>query len=167
MSTTKTRLLAIAALSTALFAGAARAGQVNWSVGIQAPIGPGVSVGTVFSNYPSMPVVVAPAPVVYAPAPVVYAPAPVVYSPAPVVYSPPPRVIYQPAPVVYAPAPVYVPRRVVAAPVWVGGRWVHPQPSHRHGRDGWRDERGHWDGRDDRRAPIYEPHGDRWGRDPR
>lgn len=149
MSTIKNRLLAVAALSAVLFAGAAHAGNVSWSIGIQAPIGPGASIGTVFSNYPAMPVVVAPAPVIYAP--------------APVVYTPPPRVVYAPAPVVYAPAPVYVPRRVVAGPVWVGGRWVHPQPPQRHGRDGWRDGRGHWD---DRRAPVYRPHGGRDHRGP-
>jgi hypothetical protein len=150
MSTTKNRLLAVAALSAVLFAGVAHAGQVSWSVGIQAPIGPGASIGTVFSNYPAMPVVVAPAPVVYAP--------------APVVYTPPPQVVYAPAPVVYAPAPVYVPRRVVAGPVWVGGRWVHPQPPRGHGHDGWHDGRGRWD---DRRTPVYEPYRGRDHRDPR
>jgi hypothetical protein len=159
MFATKTRLIAAAALSTALFAGAARAGDVNWSIGIQAPIGPGASIGTVFSNRYVSSVIVAPAPVVYAPAPVVYGPPRVVYEPAPVVY--------EPAPVYYAPPPVYVTRRVAYAPVWVGDRWSHRH--HRHHRDGWRDQwrddRGHWD-RDDRRGPpVRQPQGGRY--DPR
>lgn len=172
MFASKTRWIAAAAvLSTSVFmAGPARAGDVSWSIGIEAPVGPGATIGTVISNHRPAPVVVAPAPVVYAPPPVVYAPAPVVYTPPPrVVYAPPP-VVYNPAPVVYAPAPVYVPRRVVMAPVWVGGRWVYPEHRrhhHRHHRDGWRDGRGHWDGDHDRRGPpVYEPHGG-WRRDPR
>jgi hypothetical protein len=158
MIASKTRLIAAAALTTAMFAGAAHAGDVNWSIGIQAPIGAGAAIGTVISNRHVLPVVVTP-PVVYAPPPVVYAP------PAPV-YAPPPRVVYAPPPVVYAP-PVYVPRRVVMAPVWLHGRWVYPQPPRRHhddrdGRDGWHDGRGHWD--DDRRGPpVYQPHGGRRG----
>ena len=168
MFATKTRLIAAAALSTALFAGAARAGDVNWSIGIQAPIGPGASIGTVFSNRHVSSVIVAPAPVVYAPAPVVYGPPRVVYQPEPVVY--------EPAPVYYAPPPVYVPRRVAYAPVWVGDRWSHRHHRHhRHHRDEWRDDRGHWD-QDDRRGhwdrgdrrgpPAHQPQGGR-GHDPR
>jgi hypothetical protein len=153
-----------------MFAGTAHAGHVSWSIGIEAPIGPGATIGTVISNHHAAPVPM-PAPVMVAPAPVIYAPPPVVYRPAPVVYAPP--VVYGPAPVVYAAPPVYVPRRVVAAPVWVGGRWVHAEPRrhhrhHHHGRDhrdGWRDGRGHWD--DDRRGPpVHEPQGG-WRRDPR
>lgn len=174
MFATKTRLMAAtAALAGVMFAGTAHAGHVSWSIGIEAPIGPGATIGTVISNRHVAPVV--PAPVVYAPAPVVYAPAPVVYTPPPVVYTPPP-VVYRPAPVVYeqppvvyAPAPVYVPRRVVISPVWVGGRWVHAEPRrhhhhHRHHRDGWRDGRGHWDDDDRRGPPVHQPQGG-WRRD--
>ena len=148
MIASKTRLIAAAALTTAMFAGAAHAGDVNWSIGIHAPIGPGATIGTVISNRHVAPVVVTP--------PVVYAPAPVVYTPPRVVYAPPPRVVV-PAPVVHAP-PVYVPRRVVMAPVWLHGRWVYPDAHRRHhaDRDGWRDDRGRWD--DDRRGPpVHAP----------
>jgi len=104
--------------SAALAAGSAHASDVHWSVGIQAPVGPGVSVGTVISNGHGFPVF---AQVVVAPPPA-YVPAPVVYSP-PVVLAPP---------VVYAPAPIYAPSRVVyGAPVWAGGRWVR-YPVHHH-----------------------------------
>lgn len=155
MIASKTRLIAAAALTTAMFAGAAHAGDVNWSVGIHAPIGPGATIGTVISNRHMAPVFVTP--------PVVYAPAPVVYAPPPVIYTPPPRVVV-PAPVVHAP-PVYVPRRVIMAPVWIHGRWVYPDAHRRHHHrrhDGWRDDRGRWD--DDRRGPpVYEPHGGRRG----
>ena len=144
MNGRKRLLIATLALGALLAGGAARAGtNVQWSIGINAPIQPGVTVGTVISNGP-----------VYAPTPVVYAPAPVVYSPAPVVYEPAP-VYVRPAPVVYAPAPVYVrPAPVVyAPPVYAAPRRVVVVP--RHGgwrdRDGWRD-RGGWreahDGRD-------------------
>lgn len=93
--------LAVAALSAPAHAG------VSWSVGINAPIAPGVQVGTVIGNghgyygharY-------------YAPAPVVYAPPPPVYVPEPVVYAPPPPVYVAPRPVYVAPV-VYAPRRV-------------------------------------------------------
>lgn len=95
-------LLAAAALSTPAQAG------VSWSIGINAPIAPGVHVGTVIGGgghhrYHR------PAPVVYAPpvyvAPPVYAPAPVVYAPRPVYYAPRP-VVYR-APVVVRPAYVH------------------------------------------------------------
>ena len=150
MIATKTRLIAAAALTTAMFAGAAHAGDVSWSIGIQAPVGPGATIGTVISNRHFAPVVVTP--------PVVYTPAPVVYAPAPVVHAPPPRVVYAPPP------PVYVPYRTVMAPVWLHGRWVYPNAHrrHHHDRDGWRDDRGHWD--DDRRGPpVYQPRSG-WGR---
>ena len=121
-----------------LAAGAAHAGGVNWSIGINLP-----PVGTVISNgpvYPSYPV----APV-YGP-PVAYYPPPVVYRPAPAYYPPP--VIYRPAPRYYGPPAVVVDRRWGPAP----GHW-----DHRHGgqHEGWRGE-GHrgrdWDRgeRDDR-----------------
>lgn len=159
MIASKTRLIAAAALATAMFAGAAHAGDVNWSIGIHAPVGPGATIGTVISNRHMAPVVVTPA--------VVYAPAPVVYAPPPVVYTPPPRVVYAPPPqVVYEPPPVYVPYRAVMAPVWLHGRWVYPHAHRRHhrhhDRDGWRDDRGQWDD-DHRGPPVYQPHGGRRG----
>jgi hypothetical protein len=120
--------------TAALAAGPAHAGNVHWSVGIQAPIAPGVAVGTVFSNWhgPVLAPIVAPPPVVL-PAPVVVAP-PVYAAP---VYAAP----------VYAP-PVYAPRVVYGAPVWVGGRWGH-RPVHRHPYPGvWRP------GFDQRPAPV-------------
>lgn len=128
--------LAAAAAMLALCAATARASDVSWSVGIHAPVGPGVSVGTVISNRAVVPVVTAP----------VYAPPPVVYAPPPVVYAPP---VVVPAPVVYAPAPVYAPYR------WRSGRWVYAQPRrhphHHHHPHGARYTR--WD------APVYTPRG--------
>jgi hypothetical protein len=114
-------LTATLALAAGLTAASAQARDVYWSVGINAPIQPGVSVGTVISNAPG-----------YLPAPVVYAEP--VYVPAPV--------YVRPAPVVYLPQPVYVPQRVVYGPVWVPpgyaqARWRHRQ--HRH--EGYR---GHY-----------------------
>lgn len=87
-------LLAAAAISTPAQAG------VGWSIGIDAPIAPGMHVGTVIGggghhrpHYRPAPVVYAPpvyvAPPVYAPAPVVYAPRPVYYQPRPVAYRAP------------------------------------------------------------------------------
>jgi hypothetical protein len=75
-------LVAAAALTGAM--GTAHAGNVTWSVGIQA--GP---------------------PVVYGPPPVYMAPPPVyVAPPPPVYYAPPPRVVYGAPPVVmWGPAP--------------------------------------------------------------
>ena len=126
-------IAAAAALTAEMCAGAAHASDVHWSVGIQAPIGPGVSVGTVISNRHGAPYVVAPAPVVYAPAPVVYAP----------VYAPPPQVVYAPAPV-WVPRPVYA-----AAPVWVGGRWIYPRHDQRV--PVWHDHHDH------RGPPHFDP----------
>jgi len=101
MASVVARTLMTVGTLAALAAGPAHAANVAWSVGIQAPIGPGVSVGTVVTN--GVPVF----------APVVAAP----------VYVPPPVVL--PA-TVYAP-PVVVPRIVYGPPVWVGGHWVrHP-----------------------------------------
>jgi hypothetical protein len=109
-------------LAAAAFSMPAQAG-VSWSLGISAPIAPGVAIGTVVgggrAHFGAM---IAPAPVVYAPPPVYYSPPPVVYSPpvylAPPVYAPtrvvygppvyvaPRRHYYRPAPVMYRPAPV-------------------------------------------------------------
>jgi hypothetical protein len=59
-----------------LFAGAAQAADVSWSV-------------TIGSPRPAPKVIYSPPPVVYTPAPVVYAPAPVVYAAPTVVHVPP------------------------------------------------------------------------------
>lgn len=109
----KKQLLGIAlVLAAGLGAAGAHAGNVQWSVGIQAPLAPGVVVDTVFGNAPRG---------YYAP-PVVYA-QPVyaqpvyeepVYLPAPVYRAP--RPVYMPAPV-YWDQPVYAPRRIVYQPV--------------------------------------------------
>ena len=109
-------LMAVGTLA-ALAAGSAHAADVHWSVGINAPIAPGVAVGTVISNHGVWPVpVMAPAPV--------YLPAPPVYGPP--VYGPP---VYGTP--VYA-APVYAPPVVYGAPVWVGGRWARYPMHHAH-----------------------------------
>jgi hypothetical protein len=119
---------ALVATTLALAAAGAQANGVFWSIGINAPLQPGVSIGTVFSNAPVYPV----APAYYQPAPVVYS-EPAYYAPAPV--------FVRPAPVVYLPrpyyAPYYTPHRGVYATGWA--------PSHTdHGHD-----RGH--GRNDHR----------------
>jgi len=125
-------LMAVGTLA-ALAAGSAHAADVHWSVGINAPIAPGVAVGTVISNHGVWPVpVMAPAPV--------YLPAPPVYGPP--VYGPP---VYGPP--VYA-APVYAPPVVYGAPVWVGGRWARYPMHHAHPHPvAWRPG-------DDHRAPA-------------
>jgi len=103
--------------ATLVLAGAgAQARDVYWSIGINAPLQPGVSVGTTISNAPVYQA--APVYAYYPPAPVVYAEP--VYLPAPV--------YVRPAPVVYLPQPYYVPQRVVYAQGWSRG--------HRH----WRNE---------------------------
>jgi hypothetical protein len=80
----KVLLASLLAMSAGLAAGGAAASDVRWAVNINAPLGPGVVLGTVLSNAP------------------LYRPAHVVYRPAPV---------YRPVPVVYQ--PVYVPYRAV------------------------------------------------------
>jgi hypothetical protein len=109
--TTPMKLLLAAGTLAATFglAAPAQAG-VSWSIGINAPIGPGVALGTVISGgrggYAVLPVY-SPSPVVYEPEPV-YAPPPVVYEPP--VYAPPiiaAPVYYGPPAVVYAPARPY------------------------------------------------------------
>ena len=118
----------LAAAALALSAGAAHAGGVNWSIGINLP-----PVATVISNGPA-----------YYPGPV-YAPAPVYYEP-PVVYRPVPR-YYAPPPVIYRPVPRYHGPPAVVYRGWDGHR------GHRGGYDGprgrgwdrddWRGERRH------------------------
>lgn len=136
---------ALIAATLVVAAAGAQARDVYWSVGINAPLQPGVTIGTVISNAPAY----RPAPVYYEPAPVYYAPAPAYYPSAPVAYAEPvyyrpAPVFVRPAPVVYLPRPYYAPRRVVYAQGWA--------PSHRghgHGHDRG-DDRGHW--RDDDRS---------------
>ena len=126
MSARLIKILPVAAvLAAAAFALPAQAG-VSWSIGINAPIAPGVQVGTVIGGG-HVPRYYGPAPVVYAP---VYTPPPVVYVPPPPVYAP---VVYGPPAVVVAPRPVY---RYYRAPVIVrpGYGYYH------HHHDGW--ERG-------------------------
>lgn len=141
-------ILAFAAGAALLAAGAAHAGNVQWSIGINLP-----PIGTVVSNGPIY--VPAPAPVYYpAPAPV-YRRAPGYYGPAAVVR----------APVVVTPAPAW---RHRGPPAYYGGGPRQARPvvivAPRH--DGWRDDRRRGrdrDGwRDDRRWDR-----DRDGRDQR
>jgi hypothetical protein len=117
---------ALVASALVLAAAGAQARDVYWSVGINAPLQAGVSVGTVISNGP-----------VYQAAPVYYQPAPVYYQPAPVVYAEPvyvPAPVYvRAAPVVYLPQPYYGPRRVIYSPGWAPAHrgynhWRHDQP---------------------------------------
>jgi hypothetical protein len=82
--------MAFASAALLLSTGAARAGNVYWSIGVNA-----LPIGGVISN----------APVYSAPPPVYYPPA--VYAP-PVVYAPAPRVVYRPARVYYRPVPVVI-----------------------------------------------------------
>ena len=129
MSFRKPLIAAFVALAGALAAGAAHAGSdIHWSIGVNLPVYPNVSVG------------VHSAPPVYGPrygyhAPVVVAPPPVVYVPQPV---------YRRAVPVYS-APVYVqqPRH---------DKWG------RHDRWDRRDDRRHdrWDRRDDRRHDRHD-----------
>lgn len=134
------KTLAVAAIGVAGLAatGAAQAGNVFWSVGINLP-----AVTVVGGNAP-----------VYYPAPaVVYAPPPVVYAPAPVVYAPPPQVVYRPAPVIYQPAPVVVHqpyRQHAKHPQWKQGhRDWNGQQRWSKGRDRDDDRRQHRHGRRD------------------
>lgn len=88
--TLRTAVLATLALAGTLAAGAARASDVYWSIGLNAPLHPGVSIGTVISNSPGYGY---------------YRPAPIYYAPAPVYYGPP--AYYQPAPVYVVPRHAY------------------------------------------------------------
>lgn len=108
----------VALLGATAFSAPAQAGGVSWSVGINAPIAPGVHVGTVIGGGHHHHRHHVPAPVVYAPPPVYFAPPPV----------------YVPAPVVYAPRPIYVaPRPVVyRAPIVVRPGYRHHHHHHHH-----------------------------------
>lgn len=111
---------ALLAVTLVLAAAGAQARDVYWSVGINAPLQPGVSFGTVISNAP-----------VYQAAPVFYSEP--VYAPAPM-YLPAP-VYVRPAPVVYWPQPYYAPQRAVYSDRWAQNR------GRGHGRGDWRDDR--------------------------
>ncbi len=116
----KPLILAALALASTLVTGAAMArSNVYWSIGINAPLDYGVSLGTVISNAPAYPV--------YQPAPVYYSAPPVYVRPAPVYYYAAPRPVYLERPVIYQ--PMYVPVR----------HEKHWKSQPRHRRDGWRD----------------------------
>lgn len=136
--------LALAAAAMTFAAAGVQARDIYWSVGINAPIQPGVTLGTVISNAPAY----RPAPVYYEPAPAYYEPAPIYYPAAPVFYAEP--IYYRPAPVFVRPArvvvlpqPSYAPRRVVYAQGWApsyrgqGHGYGHGP---KHGQ--WRDDNG-------------------------
>lgn len=132
----RTAALATLALAGTLAAGAARASDVYWSIGLNAPIHPGVSIGTVISNSPGY----------HGGYGGYYRPAPIYYAPAPVYYEAPVYGYYAP--------PVYH-----AAPRYRDGH------RHRHDKRRWRD-RDHdgipdrWDRHPrypDR--PVYGPYG--------
>jgi hypothetical protein len=131
------------ALGGLLIAGAAHAGtSVQWSIGISAPIAPGVAVGTLIGSAPGYGGYGGYGYGGYVAAPAYVAPAPV--------YAPP--VYVEPAPVVYAPAPIYVaPRHYVHRYPVFAARPVHGAVVPRwHG--GWQGHRGGdgrvaWDGR--------------------
>jgi hypothetical protein len=146
------KFLAALAVAGATVSGTAQAGgNVYWSIGIDAPLGGGASVGTVISNAPAY----GPAPVYVQPAPV-YVPPPVYVRPAPVVYAPPvyiaPRPVYvQPRPVYVQPRPIYV----RPAPLVYQG-WAPPG----HAKKQWRQRR------DDRWGPVaYDDRRGRYRRD--
>lgn len=146
MSQIRSRLIAAAAIVTALGAGAAHAGDVHWTIGINAPLGHGGSIGTVFSNGRAAPVIVAAAPLFYEPTPVVL-PAHPVYRPRFVVAPPP---------------------YVVRAPIWVADRWVgnhHGQSSAYGHRQGWGPQRhgGHHGHGAHAAHDGHYGHGDRHG----
>lgn len=121
---------ALVAAALVTVAAGTQARDVYWSIGIQAPLHPNVSIGTVFSNAPVYQPIYAPAPAYYA-APV-YAPVPVYYRPAPIYY--------------VAPQPQYRPARVVYQPVWVPPghhkkKWKHRDGKHHRGEPVYRDRR--------------------------
>lgn len=148
----KSIILALAAAGTLLSAGAARAADVQWSLGINLPV-PGlvISGGPLYRE-----------PVrVYAPVPA-YAPAPVYYQAEPVYVQPEPM-YYQPEPVYYQPEPVYYPRHpqwrhhyrpapvVVDVPRYQPGWQAVAYPRYRDERREDRREWRHEERRDDRR----------------
>lgn len=137
----KSLVLALAAAGTLLGAGAAHAGNVQWSVGINLPV-PGIVLplpGLVVSGAPvyrEPARVYAPVPV-YAPAPVYYQPEPVYVQPEPVYYPRHPqwRHHYRPAPVV-----VEVPRY---QPGWQAVTYPRYRDERREDHREWRHEERH------------------------
>jgi hypothetical protein len=117
---------ALVATTLVLAAAGAQAHGTYWSIGINAPLQPGVSIGTVFSNVP-----------IYPPAPTYYQPAPAVYAEA--AYYPPAPVFVRPAPVVYLPQPYYTPYRGAYATGWAPSHYGHDRNhgrnDHRHGHE--------------------------------
>jgi hypothetical protein len=137
MNISKPLILASLAIAGALSTGLAQArSDINWSIGISAPIDHGLTLGTVISNGPR-----------YQSAPSYYAPAPIYYQPSPI--------YYQPSPIYYNTRPVYVqPRQIYVAPRWHPR--AHAREHWRHGRHDRRYDRGHdrhdrHDRHDDRR----------------
>lgn len=139
MQVTRTIKLASALVLAAgtLAAGAARADDVYWQVGFDAPVDSGARIQTRIGNVRSQPVVVTQAPVIYAPAPVV------VQRP----YCPEPRrVVY------VQPEPAWSPARVVYREPVVYRPWWH----HHHHGYGW--------GERERFEPRRDDHDDRYDR---
>jgi hypothetical protein len=148
MSFRKPLIAAFLALAGALAAGAAHAGSdIHWSIGVNLPVYPNVSVG------------VSSAPPVYRPRYGYH---------APVVVAPPP-VVYVPQPVYRRPVPVY------SAPVYVHqpSQWSrHDRWDRRDHRWDRRDDRSHrrhdrWDRHDDRRDGRGDRHDRRHDHDRR
>ena len=147
----KSLILALAAAGTLLGAGAAHAGNVQWSVGINLP-------GIVLPLPPLPGLVVTGGPVYHQP--VRNYRAEPVYAPEPVYYDAPEPVYYAPEPAYYAPEPAYYPRQPqwrrqyrpvpvpeVSVPRYQPG-WkqvVHPRHGH-----------GHWEHRGERREERRE-----------
>lgn len=147
----KTKLVFTAAV-LAMAAAGAQARDIYWSIGINAPIQPGVTVGTVISNAPAYrpaPVYYEPAPAYYEPAPAYYEPARIYYPAAPVFYAEPiyyrpAQVFERPARVVVLPQPYYAPRQVVYAQGWA--------PSYRGRKHG--PKHGEWRDHGSRGEPV-------------
>ena len=145
----KSLILALAAAGTLLGAGAAHAGNAQWSVGINLP-------GIVLPLPPLPGLVITGGPVyhqpvrsyrtepVYAPEPVYYAPEPVYYAPEPVYYPRQPRWRHQ-----YRQAPAPVP--VVSVPRYQPGWQPAVYPRHHDQRWEQRRHDRHDDRHEDRR----------------
>lgn len=142
-------ILALAAAGTLLSAGAARAADVHWSLGINLPVPGLVITGAPYYREPVR---------VYAPVPA-YAPAPVYYQPEPVYYQPEP-VYVQPEPVYYPRHPQwrhhYRPAPVVVEvpsyqPGWQAVTYPRYRDERREDRHEWRHEERHEDRHDGRR----------------
>lgn len=125
----KSMLIATVLLAGGLACNGAQAGDVYWSVGINAPLDGVGTIGTVIGNYPRQTAVIVPAPVYPA-----YPGYPVVYEPR-----------YQAPPVVFYPQQVQV-----AYPYAARSHW-HREAHEMRGRDHSRfDRREAWRGRAER-----------------